>query len=212
MNEQEILEIFVKAGAIISGTHVVYASGKHGASYINKDAIYADTVEISRLCLAIAEEFRNDSVEAVVAPAIAGVILSQWTAYHFTEMTGRKVFAVYAERSPYDRDRFIIGRGYDRFVRGRKVLVAEDVLNTGATARKVIEAVQAIGGNVVGLGVLCNRGETMPEDVANVPKFFALLNLELDAWDEDDCPLCRGKIPINTTFGRGSEFLAKKRL
>jgi orotate phosphoribosyltransferase len=86
----------------------------------------------------------------------------------------------------------------------------EDVLTTGGSARRVVEATRAIGGKVVGLGVLCNRGGVTPQDVANVPELFALVNVKMNAWDEAECPLCAQGVPINTDVGKGREYLARK--
>lgn len=210
MNEQEVLKVLGKVGAIIADSHIVYTSGKHGTTYINKDAVYPHTKETSDLCRAIAQQFANDDVEVVIAPAMGGVILSQWTAHHLSEITGREVFGVYAEKAE-NGDAFIIKRGYDKIVAGKNVLVVEDVLTTGGSAKKVVEATRAFGGNIVGLGVLCNRGGITPEDVANPPKLFALVNVKLDAWDEAECPLCAQGVPINTNIGRGKEYLARKK-
>ena len=209
MNEPEVLSVLGKVGAVITNSHVVYTSGMHGKVYVNKDAVYPHTAETSRLCRAIAERFADDNVQVVVAPAIGGVILSQWVAYHLSEITGREVLGVYAEKSA-SGDAFVIKRGYDKLIVGKNVLVVEDILTTGGSAKKVIEATRAIGGNVVGLGVLCNRGGITPEDVANVPKLTALVNMKLDAWDEAACPLCEQNVPVNTDVGKGREFLARK--
>ncbi|OHA73643.1 MAG: phosphoribosyltransferase [Candidatus Wildermuthbacteria bacterium RIFCSPLOWO2_01_FULL_48_35] len=209
MQEQEVLQILGKVGAVITNSHIVYASGKHGEAYVNKDAVYPHTKETSRLCRAIAEQFADDGVETVVAPAIGGVILSQWTAYHLSEITEREVFGVYAEKAE-GGDAFVIKRGYDKVVAGKNVLVVEDVLTTGGSAKKVVEAVRALGGKVVGLGALCNRGRVMPQDVADPPKMFALVNVTLDAWDEADCPMCKQGITINTDVGKGREYLLRK--
>ena len=138
-----------------------------------------------------------------------GVILSQWTAHHLTEMNGHEVLGVYAEKSE-GGDVFVIKRGYDKLIAGKNVLVVEDVLTTGGSAKKVVEATRAIDGNVIGLGVLCNRGGITPQDVAYIPKLIALVNVKLDAWDEADCPLCEQNVPINTDVGKGREFLARK--
>ncbi|VAW32079.1 Orotate phosphoribosyltransferase [hydrothermal vent metagenome] len=209
MNSQEVLQLLVKVGAIITDSHIVYTSGKHGTAYVNKDAVYPHTRDTSRLCRSIAEMFVDDNVEVVIAPAIGGVILSQWTAHHLTEMNGREVLGIYAEKSKDGRS-FEINRGYDKFIVDKRILVVEDVLNTGASAKKVIEAVRVINDNVVGLGVLCNRGGITPKDVANVPKLKAILNMKLDVWDEASCPLCKQGVPINTIVGKGREFLARK--
>lgn len=210
MNEQEVLQVFRRVGAVITDSHIVYASGKHGMTYINKDAVYPHTAETSRLCHAIAERFADDDIQVVIAPVIGGVILSQWTAHHLTEMNGYEVFGVYAEKSEKG-DAFIIRRGYDKFIAGKNVLVVEDVLTTGGSAKKVIEVTRAIGGNVIGLGVFCNRGGITPQNVADVPKLTALVNVKFDMWDEAGCPLCEQNVPINTDVGKGREFLARKR-
>lgn len=157
----------------------------------------------------MAEQFADDNVHVVIAPAIGGVILSQWTAHHLSEMNGREVLAVYAEKSA-SGDTFVIKRGYDKLIPGKNVLVVEDVLTTGGSAKQVIEATRVIGGNVVGLGVLCNRGAVTTQDVADVPKMTALVNVTLDAWDEASCPLCKQNVPVNTDVGKGREFLARR--
>lgn len=211
MGEQEVLQILGKVGAVISDSHFVYTSGKHGTAYVNKDALYPHTAETSRLCRAIAERFADDNVEVVIAPAIGGVILSQWVAHHLAEINGHEVLGVYAEKSE-SGDGFVIERDYDKLIPGKNVLVVEDVLTTGGSAKRVVEATRAIGGNVIGLGVLCNRGGITPQDVADVPKLTALVNVKLDSWSERACPLCKRNVPINADVGKGREFLARKRV
>lgn len=209
MNEQEVLKILGKVNAVVTDSHIVYTSGKHGTAYINKDAVYPHTKETSQLCRAIAEQFADSGVEVVIAPSIGGVILSQWVAHHLTDITDREVLGVYSEK---DGDSFVIKRGYDKIIQGKKILVVEDILTTGGSARKVIEATRALGGDVVGLGVLCNRGGVTLQDVANPPKFVSLINVKLDTWDEAECPMCSKGVPINTDVGKGREFLARKKL
>jgi len=210
LDEYEVLEILSEVGAVITNSHIVYTSGKHGTAYVNKDAIYPHTPKISDLCQTIAWRFRKDNVQVVIGPALGGIILSQWTAYHLTEINNTEVLGVYAEKLE-NGDTFIIKRGYDKLIAGKNVLVVEDVLTTGGSAKKVIEATRAISGNVVGLGVLCNRGGITPQDVANIPKLTVLVNVKLDAWDENECLLCHEGIPINTDVGKGREFLARQK-
>jgi len=212
MSEQEILKILRKVGAVITNSHIVYTSGKHGSAYVNKDAVYPHTNETSRLCRYIANHFEDSGVEVVIAPAVGGVILSQWTAYHLTGLTGRgEVLGVYADKIIVDgEDVFVIKRGYDKLIDHKHVLVVEDVLTTGGSVKKVINAVRACGGTVAGVGVLCNRGGITPENLG-VRILFALTNIHMDAWDEKDCPLCAQNVPINTDVGKGREFLARKK-
>lgn len=202
---------FAEIGAIITGDHIVYTSGKHGSAYINKDAIYPHAQLTNLLCRDIAREFLNDGVETVVGPEKGAIVLSHWTTYWLN--IGRKnlgspdVMFTYAEKSG---DSFVFNRGYDKHISGKRVLVVEDLLNTGGSARKTVEAVRAAGGEVVGLGVLCNRGGVTKEGAGNVPKLFSVVNVAMEAFDPAECPLCRTGVPINTTIGHGKKFLAEQ--
>jgi orotate phosphoribosyltransferase len=212
MNEQKILKLFIKTGAIITNDHIIYTSGKHGTTYINKDAIYKYPIETSYLCKLIAKEFAKDNIKVVIGPAMGGVILSQWTAYHLSKITGFKVLSVYAEKyESKNKISFVIKRGYNKIIPNKNVLVVEDIITTGQSIKKVIEATQAIGGKIKGLGVLCNRGGITPKNIGNISKMISLLNIKLEAWDKKDCPLCKKNIPINTEIGWGYKFLNSKK-
>ncbi|MEK9181063.1 MAG: phosphoribosyltransferase family protein [Patescibacteria group bacterium] len=215
MTSQERLDAFGKVGAIITDSHIVYTSGKHGTAYVDKDMVYPHARLTAKLCYDIAAKFSVDFVikkiviDAVVAPEKGGIILSQWVAYYLSKITEREVLAFYAEKT--EDGGFVIKRGgAGKFIPGKNILVVEDVLTTGGSVKKVIEVVKAMDGNVVGLGVLCNRGGITPADVADPPELFALVNVTLDAWDEADCPMCKQSIPINTDVGKGRDYLAKK--
>jgi orotate phosphoribosyltransferase len=208
LTEQEVLQLLQEAKAVITNSHFVYTSRKHGSAYVNKDAVYPHTQMTSALCQAMAEKFVDEGVDVVIAPAVGGVILTTWVAHHLSELCGREVLAVYAEKAE-DSDTFVIKRGYDKLVAGKRVLVVEDVLTTGGSAKKVVEATRAAGGYVVGLSVLCNRGGITATDVAEVPTLVALTNVPLDAYDEAECPLCADDVPINTDVGKGKEYLAR---
>jgi len=211
--EETILRVFKKAGMIIINDHFVYTSGRHGSAYFNKDALYPHAATTFRVCRHLAKSFADDKVETVIAPAMGGIILSQYVAFYLSggdeKFTDPEVFSVYAEKIPGEKE-FFIGRGYGEFIAGKRVLVVEDVLTTGASARKVVELARVYGGQVIGLGVLCNRGKVSSQDAGNVPKLVALADIELEAWDEENCPLCQQRIPINVEFGKGREFVRKR--
>lgn len=210
-NEQEVLRILSRVGAVIKDSHVVYTSGLHGSGYVNKDAIYPHTRDTSRLCLAIAEHFINDGVDVVIAPAVGGVSLEQWVADHLTSLTGIEVLGVYADKVTVDgKDSFVIKRNYDKLIDHKHVLVVEDVLTTGGSVKKVVAAVRACGGTIAGVGVLCNRGKITHDDI-DVRRLFSLTNLNMDVWKEEECPLCAQGIPINTDVGKGREYLARNK-
>jgi orotate phosphoribosyltransferase len=207
MNRSEVLKLLQSNGALIVDSHIVYTSGKHGSAYVNKDAIYPHTESVSLLCEAIADHFRDSAIEVVAAPAIGGVILSQWVAHHLQARHSGAI-AVYAEKSADGT--FAFRRGYDRLLAGRRVLVVEDILTTGGSLRDVIRAASAAGGTIVGAAALCNRGGVMADAVGDPADLFTLVEIPLETWDEAACPLCAKGVPINTDVGKGREFLARK--
>lgn len=201
----ETLKLFEDAGAVITNSHIVYTSGKHGSAYINKDAIYPNTETISLLCQRLAKHFASHPVDGVLAPALGGIILSQWIAHHLSTLRGKTVFAVYSEKM--EDDSFVIKRGYDKLLPGKNILVAEDVLNTGGSVLKVIQEAKKHRATVIGVAALCNRGAVTAQDL-EVPEIKALIDVNLEAWEAKSCPLCQKKVPINLSVGKGREFLA----
>lgn len=194
--------ILAESGAVIRDSHVVYTSGRHGSAYVNKDAVYPHTARVRELCALMAELARPLGAEVVCGPAMGGIILAQWTGHHLA------LPAVYAEKAP--EGGMALRRGYDALVRGRRVLVVEDVVNTGGSLADTIRAVRAAGGAVAGATALCNRGGVTAADL-DIPVLHALLELSLDSWTAEECPLCRRGVPVNTQVGKGREFLASRR-
>lgn len=202
------MEALASVNAVLTDGHFVYASGKHGSAYVNKDAVYPYTRITSWLCWGIADQFRLKDVEVVVGPEKGGIILAQWVANHLSQRIGAEVLSVYAEK---DGDQFTIKRGYEKLIPGKNVLIVEDVLTTGRSVRKVAEAVRAFDGDIIGVGALCNRGGVTEEDLGDPPvPLFSLLNIDLDSWEEDQCPLCAQRIPVNINVGKGREFVVGK--
>lgn len=208
MNRTEIIKVLGEVRAIITDSHVVYTSGKHGSAYVNKDAIYPRTQATAALTEAMAEAYVGRGVEAVVAPVVGGVILSQWVAHHLSRLEGREILGVYAEKTA-DGAGFELRRGYADLVRGRKTLVVEDILNTGGSVKKVVEALAALGTPLVGVAAICNRGGVTAAMVG-APRLTSLLEVKLDAWDADACPLCARGVPVNVEVGKGKAFLAAR--
>jgi orotate phosphoribosyltransferase len=210
-NDPSIMQLFVDAGAIITDSHFVYSSGRHSSVYVNKDAIYLHTETISMLCQLMAYHYNANQIDVVVGPVLGGIVLSQWVAHYLNanRSTG-ETLAIYAEKGGETVDRtFSFHRGYDKYIPGKTVVVVEDVLTTGGSARQVIELVRGHGGNVIGLSALCNRGNVQPEDVGNVA-IQALVKINLKTYAAEACPFCQQQVPINTELGKGRAFLARQ--
>ena len=211
MNNEATMQMFAGVGAIITNDHIVLTAGSHTDTYINKDALYVHTKTISDLCKLMADGYDANAIDVVIGPVIGGVVLSQWVAHHLnSRRSSGETFSLYAEKEGEGKDKqFVIKRGYDLFIPGKKVLVVEDLLTTGDSARKVIECVKALDGKVVGLSVLGNRGGVKPENVGNVP-IQALITVSIETWSEEQCPLCKAGKPINIKIGKGKAFLEKR--
>jgi orotate phosphoribosyltransferase len=206
MNSEEVLTILENVGAFRAG-HFVFTSGRHSDSYVLKDAMYAHTRETSRVCRLMAERFKDSGVEVVIGPAIGAAILSQWTAHHLSDFTGRDVYGVYADKD--GQGGFVIKRGYDQVIKGKKTLIVEDLTTTGGSIKKVVEAARAAGADVVGAIAICNRGGVTRDAVGNPPVFDQLVSIDLDSWEEGKCDLCKRGIPVNTDVGHGKAFLER---
>ena len=76
---------------------------------------------------------------------------------------------------------------------GEKVLIVDDILTTGGSVREVIDAVNKLGGNIVGIGVMVDRSaQTMDFGVP----FFCCHRAEEIAYPAAKCPLCAAGIPL----------------
>jgi orotate phosphoribosyltransferase len=60
---------------------------------------------------------------------------------------------------------FILKRGYQKLVEGSRVLVVDDIVNTGASMRGIAQAVDDHGGDVVAAAAVCQRGTAGAEDL-----------------------------------------------
>lgn len=171
---KDILTILKESGAYLRH-HFVLSSRDHAEYYIDKDKIYVHPQMASDVGEALALAFKDDNVEVVLAPALGGIVLAQWTAYHLSKMTGRDVLAIYAEKT---RDGgFTIRRGYDKLLPGKRTIVAEDILTSGTSAKLCVEVARQFGANVIGLGAIVNRGKVTEEDVSCPGKFVCLANI-----------------------------------
>lgn len=216
MKKKSVIDILKKAGAILINDHFVYTSGKHGSVYFNKDALYPYTAEISKVGKMFAEKFKNKAIDVVAAPAVGGTVLSTWTAYHLSRLKKKNVISVYTEKDKGTtagaaESEQIFRRGYDKFVKGKKVLVVEDLTTTGISVRKTVDAVKKAGGKVAAVCVMVNRNPKNVNAKVVGAKFSSLVVFPAEAFEEKDCPLCKKNIPINIKIGHGKQYVEGKK-
>lgn len=204
-NHQAMLQ---EAGALLQG-HFVLASGRHSEWYVNKTAAFVFSSHARAHAAAIAFQFRQLHVEAVVAPELGAVTFAARVTDELSKQTGIDVINVVAEKDRNNVGKFKIGRDQARFLKGKRVLVIEDVFTTGASVIETIAATREAGGTVIGAGVLWNRDRfNVTADSLGVPELYAVIDEFIPSYDADECPLCDNKHPISTNVGKGKEFLA----
>ncbi|MFA5076149.1 MAG: phosphoribosyltransferase family protein [Patescibacteria group bacterium] len=206
---KDIVQIFKDINSIITNSHIVYTSGKHGSFYINKDGLYPYPKRVSEVCKMFAEKYQNEDIDVVIGPALGGIILSTWTAYHLSELENKEILGIFTEKD--ENNNQIFKRGYDKIVQGKNVLVLEDVTNTGGSVKRVVDAVKQAGGNVVAACVMVNRQPKIVNSEFVGAPFSSLGVIEAEVFEEVDCPLCKKNIPINTDVGHGKKYLANKK-
>lgn len=202
---KRVLEILEQTGAIFTNDHFVYTSGKHGKTYINKDAIYPHSIASSEIGKIFAEKYKNTDIDVVASPALGAIILSQWTAYHLSKLIGKEIFGIYTEKTPDNNQ--ILTRGYDKLVQGKKVLIIEDIVTTGGSIKKVVKTITEAGGTIVGACAIVNKDpEHIDTKSIGVP-FDYLTIVDTAVFDPEDCPMCQARIPINIKLGHGKKYL-----
>jgi len=211
LSEKAVLDILRKRGAILEGGHFVYRSGRHGTVYIDKDLIYPFD-DVYRFCETLMMHFGIEllsGVQAVVGPATGGIVLSRVMTDCLMGWRRQEVLAIYAKKSP-DKLGYLLKDRYKELIKGKTVLLVDDILNTGITLKRLKATVGQVPAEIIGAAVLVNRGKVSAEDIG-IKKLHSLIELPFDSWPEEDCQLCKQGVPINTNVGRGAEYSSDKK-
>jgi orotate phosphoribosyltransferase len=189
VNPNEIIEVMERRGAVLRG-HFVLSSGRHSDLFVQKFRVLEEPKLAQRFGESIAAQFDNE-FDVVASPAVGAVVLG------FAAALASQARFVFAERAGEDLE---FRRGF-HIEPHERVLVVEDVITTGGSAKEVVDLVAKAGGNVVGVGALIDRGDPVkPPDLGTSLK--ALIRLDVESWDPDDCPLCAGNEPIEDPGSR----------
>jgi orotate phosphoribosyltransferase len=181
LQASEILERFKATGALLEG-HFVLSSGLHSPNYLQCALVLQYPSEAEEFGRAIAERFKDDSIELVAAPAIGGLVIGYevaralncrfiWTEREGGIMTLRRGFSVRP---------------------GERTLVVEDVVTTGGSTRETIDALKLSGANVVAAASIIDRSGG--DANVGVPR-IAFAQLNVPSVDPAHCELCKQGVP-----------------
>jgi len=166
--------------ALLDG-HFLLSSGRHAGRYVQCAMLLQHPQRAAQVCEDLAANIRAAGLEfdVVVGPAMGAVTFS----YELARALG--VRGVFAERMP--EGGFALRRGF-AIEPGERVLVAEDVVTTGKSAKEVLAMLAAAGTPVGAVASIANRsGGDDPFD--GLP-YFRCVDLEVPSWEPDACALC----------------------
>lgn len=176
MTFDEIIEHFRRTDALLEG-HFILSSGLHSPNYLQCALALQHPQDAVKFGRAIAEQFNNQQFDAVVSPAIGGLIVG------FAAAQALDIPFFWTER---ENGTMTVRRGFT-VKENEKLLVVEDVITTGGSTRECIAAVENLGAKVTAAASIIDRsGGTADVGVPRV----ALATLEVPVYKPEDCPLC----------------------
>ena len=184
MTDDEILAEFRAADALLEG-HFILSSGLRSPKYLQCARVLMDGARAERLARALAAKIPagiRDRIEAVVSPAMGGVIIG----HEVGRALGKP--AMFLERP---QGVFEFRRGFD-LAPGTKVLMVEDVVTTGLSSREAIETVIETGAEVIAEAALVDRSSGKAD--LGIP-FFPLIRIDVPTYEVDAVPPELAAIP-----------------
>ncbi len=188
----DIKKIYMDADALLEG-HFKLSSGNHSQFYLQSAKVLEDPKTAKLLADALAKQIKESGlkIDTVCAPALGGLIAG------FALAQALDVRYIFAERVEGVMN---IRRGFE-VKTGEKVLMCEDIITTGGSAMEAAAVVEKLGGEIVGIAALANRGFCKRENSdiqtksncklpQNIP-FFALADFTFEMYTPSECPLCK---------------------
>src|SRR5574341_1632511 len=201
--DEEILErlnrgILQRTGAFRTDEHIVLRSGRHTAEYVAKALVTTEPTFTEGLGDIIAAHFSRYPVDLVLTTGYGAGLLGHCVARAHPSRP-RFIFAT-KEKTGNGRTEVTLQSEYRAFFgEGGRVLIVEDILTTGETVKQLIKLVEAMGGQVVGIGAIWRR--------SNRVKFkyplFTVVTRDFPTYAPVECPMCKQGIPISRDAGVG---------
>lgn len=177
MTSEEVIAKFKDAGALLEG-HFILSSGLHSSVYLQCAIALESTRSAAEFGAALAKHFAASRIDTVASPAIGGIVIG----YEVARQLG--VRFIWTER---EDGRITLRRGF-RVRRGERVLVVEDVITTGGSTRETINALVALGADVIAAGSIIDRSGGRAD--VGVPR-VSLATLDVATVDPTECEACQ---------------------
>jgi orotate phosphoribosyltransferase len=179
--------------------HFDYGNGYHGRTYLNPHQLFRYPSTIWRLAQDLLDRVPAqllEQTEVVAGPVVGGALLAHTLA---GLLDGRRAlthppcsFAPFGSRS----QDFVLRDFYAHHISGRRVLLADDVRNTGKTFARCAELVRKAGGTVLATVEIYDRLEAIVD--AGAPNFALAEYKAPENFPVADCPMCKAGEPVST--------------
>ncbi|MGZ8832604.1 MAG: orotate phosphoribosyltransferase [Thermoanaerobaculia bacterium] len=188
----DVLALLHKTGALLQG-HFRLSSGLHSPNYVQCALLLEAPRNAKALGEALASKVKPMRPRRIVSPALGGLVIG------FTVAEALDKPMIFTERKDGEMR---LRRGF-KVIEGDRVVIVEDVVTTGKSAREAAEVVKKHGGIVYGFASILNRsGKKNPFDAS----YESLLELNLETYQPEECPLCKAGVPLDAP---GSRFPGK---
>src|SRR5438270_10512091 len=181
MNE-DLLALFRKTGALLDG-HFVLRSGLHSRQYFQCAILVSHTDIAERVCKMLADKLRDFDCDAVISPALGGIIVGQEVG---RSLGKRHIFVEKHE------GKLVLRRGF-KINHGEKFIVVEDVVTRGGRVQETIDIVRGHGGVVTAVGVIVDRSGKDKPDFGS--PFLSLVEMNVENFPADKLPPDLAEIP-----------------
>jgi orotate phosphoribosyltransferase len=182
---------------VLKRGHFQLSSGRHSDTYLQ----CALALQHPRTALSLGRALAERTLAAgyrpdvVASPALGGLL----AGFAVAAALDRRF--IYAERAAggSEAGHMTLRRG-QRLKPGEHVVIVEDVVTTGGSAREVAELARRAGATVDAVAALVDRSSAGTEAAAapQVPgaALLALLRVQAATWQAEDCPLCAQDLPV----------------
>ena len=195
---QKALKDLQQSEVLMLDGHFDYGNGYHGRAYLNPHQMFRHPSTIWRLAQDLIDLLPAELVartEVVAGPVTGGALLAHTMAGLLDSR--RSLTHPPCLFAPFNYDPaagFTLRDFYSREVKGRRVLLADDVRNTGETLARCAALLTEAGATVVATVEIYDRMEAVV--TLAVPN-IALAECKAPGnYPATDCPLCKSGVPI----------------
>ena len=180
---EDLLALFRKTGALLDG-HFLLRSGLHSREYFQCAILLQYTDIAANVCGWIADKVRPFDCDAVISPALGGIIVGQEVG---RSLGKRHIFAEKEE------GKLVLRRGF-RISPNERFVVVEDVVTRGGRVQETIDIVHANCGMVSAVGVIVDRSGAAKPDFGC--PFVSLIEMNIETFAANNLPPDLARIPV----------------